>query len=303
MATDLVLGVGEARLEQLLMVEPYPAAESQVDVAAFSLQGGGTAATALATLATLGTATRFVAKVADDYFGRFVLKGLGALGVDTRAAIFQPGRLSPSHVVLVEQGNARPTVLRARGDVDPLTLDELPLDPLEGVSLLLVDGTQPAVALALAARARAAGVPVVYDASGPSTVLAELTACADVWIATERYLVQLAPRGELEASMQAVRSLGPRTVIVTMGREGSVGMQGDKLVRQPPLPVEVLDSTGAGDVFLGGYCFGLLQDLPLERCMQLASAAAGLSCRALGPRAGLPTRAELLAALEPLATS
>ena len=220
MATDLVLGVGEARLEQLLLVEAYPAAETQVDVAAFSLQGGGTAATALATLATLGNATRFVAKVADDYFGRFVLKGLVALGIDTRGAILQPGRVSPSHVVLVEEGNARPTVLRARGDVDPLTLDELPIDPLEGVRLLLVDGTQPAVALALAGRARAAGVPVVYDASGPSTVLAELTK-VEVRLSRQAQMIVVAPRAG--------------TIVRVLARQGGDFVKvGDPLARFVP---------------------------------------------------------------------
>lgn len=297
MAIGTVLGVGEARLEQLLLLERYPEAESNVDLLGFSLQGAGTAATALAVLAKLGVPTRFVGKVADDYSGRFVRTGLEALGVDTRALIAQPGGVSPSHVVLVEAGRARHTVLRAQGTVAALELEELPAEVFAGVRLLVVDGAQPAVALALAARARAAGVPVVLDANGWSAAVAELTASADVVIATERYLVQVAPRGELEASMQAVLALGPRTVIVTMGREGSVGLQGEKLVRQPPLLIEVADTTGAGDVFLGGYCYGLLQDLPLERCMQLASAAAGLSCRSLGPRSGLPSLAELQAAL------
>ncbi|MBK8482628.1 MAG: hypothetical protein IPL40_15940 [Proteobacteria bacterium] len=297
MAIGTVLGVGEARIEQLLLMERHPEAESTIDLDGFSLQGGGTASTALATLAALGVPTRFIGKVADDFFGRFVLNGLAAIGVDTRGVVTQADCVSPSHIVLVEAGRGRQTVLRAQGTVAALALDELPPEPLAGVQLLLVDGAQPAVALELIARARRAGVPVVLDASGPSSAVAELTASVDVVIATERYLVQVAPRGELEASMQAVARLGPRTVIVTMGREGSVGLQGDKLVRQPPLPVEVVDTTGAGDVFLGGYCYGLLQELPLERCMELASAAAGLSCRAFGPRSGLPSRAELQAAL------
>jgi sugar/nucleoside kinase (ribokinase family) len=82
--------------------------------------------------------------------------------------------------------------------------------------------------------------------------------------------------------------MGPQIVVVTMGEEGSMGLEGDKLVRQPPLQVDVVDKTGAGDVYLGAYCYGLLQQWPLERCMQVASAAAGLSCRHLGARAGLP---------------
>ena len=63
--------------------------------------------------------------------------------------------------------------------------------------------------------------------------------------------------------------------------------------RQPPLQIPVVDTTGAGDVFFGGYSLGILQGWPLERCMQVASAAAGLSCRDLGSRACLPGLAEV----------
>jgi sugar/nucleoside kinase (ribokinase family) len=78
-----------------------------------------------------------------------------------------------------------------------------------------------------------------------------------------------------------------------MGIEGSIGLEGNKLVRQAPLTVDVVDTSGVSDVFLGGYCYGRMKDLSLESCLRSATAAAGLSCRALGARAGLPSAAEI----------
>ncbi|MFH1132575.1 MAG: PfkB family carbohydrate kinase, partial [Pseudomonadota bacterium] len=83
------------------------------------------------------------------------------------------------------------------------------------------------------------------------------------------------------------------TVVVTMGKEGCMGLDNGKIARQSAFSVKAVDTNGAGSVFWGGFCFGLLNKWPFEKCLKVASIAAALSCRELGARAGIPSLAEV----------
>lgn len=287
MSTDVV-GIGHAELHHLAVVDRYPDLESRVELAGFSIQGGGTVATALAALAGMNVKTSFLGKLSDDSFGDFILRGLTGLGVDISRVIRQAGRLSPYSFIIIERESQRRTVFHTDGNMDPLAPEELDLHCLQQARILIVDGHLMEVQIHAAEEAKRHEVTVVLDAGGITEGMGELVALSDVLIASERYASEVAPRGEIEDCLIELHRMGPRIVVVTMGEEGSIGLEGEKLVRQPPLQVNVVDTTGAGDVYLGGYCYGLLQGWPLERCMQIAAATSGLSCRELGSRAGLP---------------
>ena len=295
MSTTLqVVGIGSTRIEHMTIVDRHPEADARVELAGYSPQWGGTVATALSTLGRLGIVSRLVSKIGDDQFGRFVLDGCAGLGIDTSEVVLQAERITPAHFVMVHRGSERRTVLMTPGNVTPLETGEIDLAAaVHGAKVVVVDGLYAPLQLEAAERARAVGAHVVLSASVLSEGMGELMALADTLIASERFASEIAPRGELEDSLLEISKLGPGTVVVKLGAEGSIGIQGDKLVRQPPLEVDVFDTTGAGDVFLGGYLFGLVLGEPLERCIQLASAAAGLSCRELGSIGGLPTLDEL----------
>jgi sugar/nucleoside kinase (ribokinase family) len=288
-----VVGIGQASVDHLAVVDRYPDPESKTELSGFSMQGGGTVANALATLAIFGVPTCFLGKVSDDDFGRFALRGLQDVKVDVSRVIEQPGRLSPFAFTLVERETRRRTVFFTGGNVDPIVSAELDLGVLSGTELLLLEGFHVEAEIRAAEEARRLGIRVVLDVATLREGMGELVALSDVLLASERYASEVAPRGEVEDSLIELSRMGPRVVVVTMGEEGSIGLEGDKLVHQPPFQVEVIDTTGAGDVYLGGYSYGLLQGWPLERCMQVASAAAGLSCRELGARAALPDLAEV----------
>ena len=87
---------------------------------------------------------------------------------------------------------------------------------------------------------------------------------------------------------------------VTLGADGSLTRCGGREIRSAPFAVECVDSTGAGDVFRGGFASGCLRwpDGDLEEVLDYANAAAALSCRALGARGGLPTAHDIDALLQ-----
>jgi sulfofructose kinase len=124
---------------------------------------------------------------------------------------------------------------------------------------------------------------------------------------SSQHVLSLHPQGEPvpeitgEALLDVTRELraeGPSTVVVTEGELGSWCASAEGDFHTPAFPVEqVVDTTGAGDVFHGAFLFGRAQGWDLRRSLRVASATASLKCRALGGRAGIPTLDAVLALL------
>jgi ribokinase len=290
-----VVGVGHCSVDYLGIVDRYPAVDRKEMLRAFSIQGGGPVATALATLAAFGVEAEFAGKVADDDLGRTILEAFRQAGVGTRMLVVEPGAVSPFSFIAVERETGRRNVFWAPGSVSPLLPAELRPDALAGAEALLVDGHQIAAQVRAAELARQVHVPIVLDAGGLKEGMGDLLALTDVLIASERFLTEVAPRDDLRRSLEELRAMGPRVAVVTLGEEGSAGLEGEHFVRIPALRVQVVDTTGAGDVYHGAFLYGMLQRWDLERTMRFAGAAAGLKCRALGGRAGIPNLEEVLA--------
>jgi sugar/nucleoside kinase (ribokinase family) len=169
---------------------------------------------------------------------------------------------------------------------------EFDFQRLIGSRILLVDGKQVDAQMAAARHAQKWGVQVVYDADQPVAETEKLIALTDVLIASERFAAEIGS-GALAESLKNLSSMGPQTVVVTIGEDGSVGMEKGETYILPAIPVDVVDTFGAGDVFLGSFIYGLVKGWDLRARLQFANAAAGLQCKKVGSREGTPTLAEV----------
>ena len=291
-----VVGVGHAAIDTLSVVGQYPSVDTKVEVEQFSIQGGGPVATALVTLSRLGRSTAFVGKLSDDNYGDFLRVGLEEEGVDLSGLVIQPDRVSPYSFIAVERRTGKRTIFWTRGDLDPLLPEQIDADLISSARLLHVDGLQMRAQLAAARMARQAGVPVVYDAGSPREGAKELMSLTDLLIASEHFAAEMGG-GDLEASLERLSGYGPSCVVLTLGEEGSIGTEDGQVVRVPALDVAVVDTTGAGDVYHGAFIHATLEEQSLLERMRFAAVSAGLKCRALGGRAGIPELEEIQAHL------
>ena len=292
---QVVVGVGLATVD-LLFVSPR-LDERLVDAPVFSMQGGGSAANMLATLAVMGERTRFFGRIADDEHGRFILRGMQNLRIDTAMLSIEKDRVSPVSILQIDELSRRRKILRSRGNVTPLSPSDLPAGLLKDARMLVIDGSQPALQAAIAEKAREKGVAVLLNASQLSGGMGELLSLSDIVIGSERFAHALAPSDQLGDSLREILNLGPRIALITLGESGAIGLEGSKLVEQEALDIFVADTSGAGDAFAGAFAFAHLHGWPLERAVPFANAAAGLVCRSLGARSALPTAAEVVAAM------
>jgi sulfofructose kinase len=297
-ARGVVVGVGLATVD-LLCVGPR-IDERLVELSVFSIQGGGSVANCLATAATLGAKARFFGRLADDDFGRFIMGGLGAFGVDTSLVSVEPGKVSPVSLVNIDELTRKRKIMFTRGSTKQLSPGDLPPRLLDGAALLIIDGYQPALQAAVAEKARAKGITVLLNAGHLVGGMGELLALSDIVIGSERFASEFAPHDEVEKSLREITRIGPRVAVITLGDAGAMALEERKLVQQDAIDVFVADTTGAGDVFCGAFAYATLQRWPLERALPFANATAGLTCRSLGAQSALPKLEEVQDALEEL---
>ena len=288
-----VIGIGVACLDQLILWEDMTAPVREARIAACDMQGGGMTATAMVTVARLGGEAEFWGAVGDDWVADRILKGLEDERVDTSQVRRIDGKTSPFMVVCVD----RPTGQRHFFHWTGLCDAQSPLGSLERLqdaACLLTDLTRPETDLAAAREARRLGVPVVADVEGMSERARPVLAHVDYAIADEGCLRDLDAGADPRKACEAIRAMGPAQVVITLGERGLVFLDGERFGRMDAFDIETVDTTGAGDVFHGAFCYGLTQGLAMDANLAFASAAAALKCRRLGGRAGIPCRDDVV---------
>jgi sulfofructose kinase len=294
-----VIGLGQACVDYLGRVSNFPEEDGKTELMDLHRQCGGPASTALVTLSRLGIPCSFIGSVSDDSFGTEIVQSLKEEGVNSTHLRVLPGHSSQFAFIAVTRQSGKRTIFWHRGTVPHLRKDEVDLSVYLKAEFLHLDGLMVEASLEAVEQARGMGLTVVLDAGTMRDGSLELASRVDVLIASARFADPLVGRGARpEKALEALRRLGPKTVIVTLGSEGSMGWKGDNMVVQKAFPVQAVDTTGAGDVYHGGYIYGLTQGWPMPVCMRFASAVAALKCREIGARKGIPALDEVQAFLD-----
>ena len=125
----------------------------------------------------------------------------------------------------------------------------------------------------------------------------ELLQQIDIIITAESFPSQLTGYEGSGTALRAIRdTYQPAMVCMTLGEKGSLALIGDTEIRTPGFSVPVVDTTGSGDVFRGGFIAGWIQGegiSPVADVLRYANAVAALKCRGLGARAAIPSKAEV----------
>jgi len=288
----IVTGIGQCSLDYLAVVDAYPRPNTKKEVLEWSQQGGGPVATALVTLARLGIPGRFYGVVGDDDAGDKIERSLVDEGIDARLTR-RRGSRSQVAFISVEKGSGTRTIFWKRPSGRELRKTELDAGFLAGADLLLLDGLMVEASIHAAALAKDNGVPVMLDAGRLRPGMLKVAADCDYIVASEEFARDLGWRLTQSELAKRRKEFGCRILTVTLGERGSVTASDKGYLRVPAFPVETVDTTGAGDVFHGGFIFGLLMKWDIRDTVVFASAVAAMKCTKLGGRDGIPTVPEV----------
>jgi sulfofructose kinase len=291
-----VVGLGLNSIDLVAVVPEYPTRNSKQRLERFARMPGGQAATAVSVCARLGWSASYIGRFGDDDLGELSRTSLTSVGVDISRSKTVAGAANQFAVVLVDSSTGERTVLWQRDaglTIDPATVE---YDAVTAGRVLIVDCHETAAAARAARFAREAGSLTIVDVEKVRPRIDELLAHVDAIIASEQfpgeYTGHESPGRALQALADEFRA---PLVCMTLGKDGSLARCGGVEIRTPAFSVPCVDSTGAGDAFRGGFAAACLRapEGEVEDALLFANAVAGLNCRRLGARGGIPTAGEV----------
>jgi sulfofructose kinase len=267
-------------MDTICIVPKFPRPNTKTQMHEVRVEPGGQVATALATCARLGLRARYIGSVGSDNWGKAQLASLREEKLELLVREVE-GAASQVAVILLEEGVGERTILWRRDPKLQFPVEALQRETITSARVLHIDGCDSEAALQAARWAKEAGLPVVIDIDevyGESTH--ELLRLVDYLIAGSDFAED---PGELAARY------GCKVVGITRGAEGAVFLDRGRLIESRAFKVPVADTTGAGDVFHGGFIYGLLQNWSLEDVIRFGHAVAAMKCMHVGARRGIPT--------------
>ena len=291
---DLVLRGGD--------VEPaFGQVERVVDDGELTM--GGSGAIVACGAARLGLRTALASVVGADPLGRFMLGALGERGVDASGVLVHPEERTGVSVVLV-RGSDR-AIITALGTISELTADLVDRQLLRAArhvhvsSYFLHHGLRPGLA-GLLREARRVGASTSIDPNwDPSEEwdggLLELLGETSILFVNAEEARRIAAVADLEEAAGVLSRDGSVLVVLKLGAEGALAVDGGRIIRSAAVAVEEVDSIGAGDSFDAGFLAGHLSGRPPGDSLRLANTCGALSMRAAGGTGAQPTLAEATA--------
>jgi sulfofructose kinase len=287
-----VLGCGAVAVDDLLYVDRFPEADTKVPVRSEQRQGGGLTATAMVAASRLGAVSAFMAALSDDELSRFSVQELEREGVDCSPILYRQGaRPYHSRVVVALSSGTRTIIYSAAGVTFPGP-EDFPEELIGSCRVLFLDQCGAAAVPRATDFARARGIPVVSDIEriiGQATEA--LLERADHLIIGVGLGRQVTGRQDPPGIAAALARPDRSCCAVTAGAQGCWYSEQAGAVRHfPAFHVEVVDTTGCGDVFHGAYAASIARGDGVDRAIQVATAAAGLKATQPGGRSGIPDR-------------
>ena len=290
--TDIVV-LGSTNMDLVTYVEKAPQRGETVTGREFRTIPGGKGANQATAAARAGGDVLMIGAVGNDAYGARLRSALEHSGVDTDDLRTVEGPSGTAHIVVDDEGgNAIVVIPGANATLDHLSPGDEGVIADADTLLLQLEIPLPAV-LAGARAARRHGVRTVLTPSPARPLPDELLGAIDLIVPNEHEAATLTGRTDPREAAGVLLDLVPE-VVVTLGASGSLyAARGAEPLTVPALEVTAVDSTGAGDTFVGALAVALGEGRPMPDALAWASCAAALSVQREGATVSMPYRPEI----------
>ena len=286
-----VVGVGLNATDTILLVPHFPGYGGKAPFHGESYSVGGQVASAMVTCARLGLRAKYIGTVGDDERGRIQLESLR--GSDVNIDHVQQRRNCPnqSAYIIIDQSTGERTVFWSRPDCLTISPEEITPDQITCARLLHIDGHDTPAMEHAARIAREHRIPVTVDVDTIYAGFDRVLPYVDYLIASSEFPARWTGLdGSLSRALKLIqRRFGMKVAAMTLGAHGALALTEGRYIYSPAFVVNCIDTTGAGDVFHGAFCYSVLQRMPIGDALDFSNAMAALNCTAVGARGGIAT--------------
>jgi ribokinase len=295
-----VVVVGSLNMDLVTRTPRLPQPGETLTGSGFSITQGGKGANQAVALARLGASVAMIGCVGDDDYGRALLANLGREGIDHRGVRIEHGCPTGIAAITVDD-TSQNSIIVVPGSNHALTQADIePLDRLLRDARLLICQLEvplDTVRFALQA-ARRHGCTTLLNAAPILPLDDALLALVDWLVVNEIEAAALAGQAidtpdDARSAVAHLRRRGCRNLLITLGAQGTVAAFGDELRHFKAQKVAAIDTTGAGDTFVGGFGVAIAQGLAPEAAIRLGQAAAAIAVTRAGAQTAMPYRDEI----------
>ncbi|MDH5538955.1 MAG: ribokinase [Rhizobacter sp.] len=300
----LIVVVGSLNIDLVVRAPRLPLPGETLSGDGFAQHEGGKGGNQAVAAARCGARVAMLGRVGDDAHGERLLRALRGDGIDC-SAVGHDTRLPTGVAAITVAHSGENSIVVVPGANRGLLPSHIDASAalIAGAKLLVAQLESPLVTVAHAlALARRAGVATLLNAAPATSLPAEVLQSLD-WLVVNQIEAQLLSgmtvhdQPSASAAAQALHAMGPRQVVVTLGAGGLVHADLGGTRHFPALPAQAIDSTGAGDTFVGGLaaCLALGMGMGIDDALRWGQAAAAIAVERHGAQPSMPTRAEVQA--------
>ena len=290
MAEFDVVGVGLNATDTLILLSRFPAYAGKVAFEREMLSPGGQVASAMVTCAKLGLRVKYIGTVGDDQRGRIQMASLRDTGINLDDVEVRANCANQTAYILIDQTTGERTVLWKREDclrLDPQSITE---DKIAKARLLHIDAHDTQAVARAAEIARRHHIPVTVDVDTIYHGFDRVLPHVDYLVASSEFPVQWTNERDPFRALEMIQEEYHIPVAaMTLGALGSLARMHGRFIYSPAFVVNCVDTTGAGDVFHGAFCYAVLQKMAMREALEFSNAMAALNCTALGARGRIST--------------
>jgi ribokinase len=271
----------------------------------FHTAPGGKGANQAVAAARLGAQVSMVGRVGKDEFAATLLENLSLAKVNTKFVIQDPEAPTGVALIEVDDSGENSIVVASGANMRVSSLDvDAAQEAISAADLLLLQLEIPLKTVIQAAvLAKRKNVTVVLNPAPARILTSELLNFVDILIPneTETALLTGLPVGsqsQIEAAASSLLTSGVRTVIITLSENGAMLTQEDKNEIIPAFNLNPVDTTAAGDAFVGGFAVAIAEGKPMTEAIRWGNAAGALATTRLGAQPSLPMRQDVETMLE-----
>lgn len=295
-----ILVVGSLNADLVVRAPRFPKPGETISGEDLQVIPGGKGANQAVAAARHGANVGMLGRVGKDNFGDFLLDNLQSNNVDS--SLVRRDDASTGTAIIVVDADGQNSIVLSPGANGKVSASDVEHASFSTFSLLLLQLEIPTPTVLRAAQiARQNGVRVLLNPAPAQPLPDELIALADFLIPNETELslltgMEVSDSPSAEAAAKKLLARGAQNVIVTLGGKGALLVTGEEVTHVRAYPVEVVDTTAAGDAFIGGFA-SVLDSSNLAEAVRYACACGALACTKFGAQPSLPNSAEVEAFL------